>query len=282
MSRIRIRHSTGFRYEGDVHTSYNEARMLPAAANGQYVLFSHLDVLPSTSTHSYVDYWGTKVTAFEVLKSHHELSLTASSLIEVTPRPDRGIEPVGWSEIDAARERSVELVEFTEQTELTVPPAEVVALAESARASNASPAAAATEILSAVHRSVEYEAGVTGVRTTAVEAWEVRRGVCQDISHIALGALRASGIPSRYVSGYLHPQPDAPFGVTVDGESHAWVEYWDGAWRGWDPTNDVEIGERHVLVGHGRDYNDVPPLRGVYAGSFTSEMFVKVEITREA
>lgn len=282
MSRIRIRHSTGFRYEGDVNTSYNEARMLPAAANGQYVLYSHLDVLPSTSTHSYVDYWGTKVTAFEVLKSHHELSLTASSLVEVTPRDPADGERLDWDEIDAARERSVALVEHTEQTPLTAPHAEVVRIAHEAKSVAGTPSRAAAEILAAVNRSVEYEAGVTGVRTTAEEAWEVRRGVCQDISHIALGALREIGIPARYVSGYLHPMPDAPLGLTVDGESHAWVEYWDGEWRGWDPTNDVPIGERHVLVGNGRDYNDVPPLRGVYAGSFTSEMFVKVEITREA
>jgi transglutaminase-like putative cysteine protease len=111
----------------------------------------------------------------------------------------------------------------------------------------------------------------------------VRKGVCQDITHLALGALRSVGIPARYVSGYLHPRPNAAIGETVGGESHAWVEWFCGDdWRGFDPTNGIDIGDRHVLVGRGRDYNDVPPLRGVYAGPFGSTLFVTVEITREA
>lgn len=282
MSRIRIRHSTGFRYAGDVSTSYNEARMLPVVNGGQFVIFSHLDVTPNTSALSYVDYWGTKVTAFEVLTPHSELSLTASSLVEVGVRPTAGVEHLSWGELEGARERRIETVEQLVQTRLTAPHEDVRELGERAREANASPGEAAMSILKDVHDAVDYEGGVTGVRTTAHEAWEVRRGVCQDISHIALGALRAAGIPALYVSGYLHPRPSAAIGETVSGESHAWVEYWDGEWRGWDPTNDIPIGERHVLVGRGRDYNDVPPLRGVFAGSSTSQLFVKVDITREA
>jgi transglutaminase-like putative cysteine protease len=121
---------------------------------------------------------------------------------------------------------------------------------------------------------------VTGVNSTARDAWPARSGVCQDIAHVALGVLRAAGIPARYVSGYLHPDPTAPIGQPVIGESHAWVEWYSGEWRGYDPTNLVEIGESHVYVGHGRDYGDVAPLRGVYAGPSASELFVEVEVTR--
>ena len=99
---------------------------------------------------------------------------------------------------------------------------------------------------------------------------------------MALGALRSVGIPARYVSGYLHPKPQAAIGETVTGESHAWVEWFCGDWRGYDPTNLIDIGDRHVGVGRGRDYNDIAPLRGVYAGSGGSQLFVKVEITRES
>ena len=109
-----------------------------------------------------------------------------------------------------------------------------------------------------------------------------RKGVCQDIAHVALGALRSVGIPARYVSGYLHPDAGAAVGETVIGESHAWVEWFAGEWRGYDPTNLAEVGELHVLVGRGRDYSDVPPLRGVYAGPGASELFVSVEVTRVA
>jgi transglutaminase-like putative cysteine protease len=93
--------------------------------------------------------------------------------------------------------------------------------------------------------------------------------------------LRSVGIPARYVSGYLHPVAEAAVGETVMGESHAWVEWWAGDYQGYDPTNDRVVGDRHVIVGRGRDYNDVPPLRGVYDGPPTSRQSVGVELTLE-
>ena len=86
MKRLRIKHSTGFHYDGEVTASYNEARMLPASADGQLVLYSNLEILPVTNSHSYVDYWGTRVSSFEILAPHRELSLTATSLVEVRDR----------------------------------------------------------------------------------------------------------------------------------------------------------------------------------------------------
>ena len=185
MKRLRIVHSTGFSYGGEVTASYNEARMLPASVEGQLVLFSNLDILPLSSQSNYVDYWGSRVASFEVLTGHKELSCTATSLVEVHEREHES-DGMGWDELSATADLSMEAVENLNQTRRTEPPVEVIALA-------------------------------------------------QDIAHLALGALRSAGIPARYVS-----------------------------------------------VGRGRDYNDVPPLRGVYAGPFGSKLFVSVEITREA
>ena len=281
MKRLRIKHRTGFRYEGEVTASYNEARMLPTTAEGQVVLYSNLEILPISAQHSYVDYWGSRVSSFEILTPHKELALTATSLVEVRPRkhPEHVL---GWDDLPAAAERATEYVEQRGQTRRTDPPAEVAELAHEIANGGATPCEAALEICIAIGKSVEYMQGVTGVTTTAAEAWEHRKGVCQDIAHLAIGALRSVGIPARYVSGYLHPKPDAPIGETVVGESHAWVEWFCGGWHGFDPTNLIEIGDRHVTVGRGRDYNDVPPLRGVYAGPFRSNLYVKVEITRES
>jgi transglutaminase-like putative cysteine protease len=139
---------------------------------------------------------------------------------------------------------------------------------------------AARGICRIVGEAMTYRRGVTGVNSTARDAWPARAGVCQDIAHVTLGMLRAVGIPARYVSGYLHPDADPKVGETVTGESHAWVEWFSGSWRGYDPTNLVEIGPSHVFVGVGRDYSDIAPLRGVYAGSGDSDMFVSVDITR--
>ncbi|MEO5534245.1 MAG: transglutaminase family protein [Pseudolysinimonas sp.] len=281
MKRLRIRHETGFQYGGEVTASYNEARMLPVSADGQLVLFSNLEILPISSHHTYVDYWGTRVSSFEILSPHRELTLAATSLVEVRdrPHPDHRLE---WTALADEIESATEFVEQLAQRPRTRPPAEVAALAAAIVAKEPSPCAAALAICTAIGELIEYMPGVTGVHTTAAEAWEHKKGVCQDITHLAIGALRSVGIPARYVSGYLHPKPDAEIGEMVKGESHAWVEWFCGAWNGYDPTNLIEIGDRHVTVGRGRDYGDVAPLRGVYAGPYKSKLFVTVEITREA
>jgi transglutaminase-like putative cysteine protease len=281
MKRLRIKHMTGYRYEGEVTASYNEARMLPASSEGQFVLNSHLEISPISSQHAYVDYWGTRVSSFDILTPHQELSLTATSLVEVRDR-EHGGTPLTWDELPVATAAEVQYVEQAGQTPLTAPADDLIELARQIAADQPDPCAAALAVCRAVGESVEYMQGVTGVGSTAREAWAERKGVCQDITHIALGALRSIGIPARYVSGYLHPKPSAAIGETVTGESHAWVEWFCGEWHAWDPTNLIPIGDRHVLVGRGRDYRDVSPLRGVYAGPFRSKLFVKVEITREA
>ena len=281
MSRLRIRHHTGFSYAGEAVASYNEARMLPAHAEGQFVLSSHLRIDPAAGTHEYVDYWGTRVSAFEVLLPHRQLSLTATSTVELRPVLHSET-TTGWDDLARVAGATAQFVEHLEQTPLTAPPADLVDLALEARGASSSPCSTAMEICQRVGGAVRYLPGVTNVKTTAAESWAARAGVCQDIAHVTVGALRAAGIPARYVSGYLHPRPSAELRETVTGESHAWIEWFCGAWHGYDPTNLIDIGERHVVVGHGRDYRDVPPLRGVYAGSGASSLFVTVEITREA
>jgi len=281
VNRLRIKHMTGFHYGGDVTASYNEARMLPISSDGQLVLYSNLEILPISSQHQYVDYWGSRVSSFEILTPHKELALTANSLVEVRPRLHDN-QSLSWDDLSVAAEKATSYIEQTAQTRRTSPPDDVLAIAAEIAGRATDPCSAALEICTAIGDAMEYMHGVTAVTSTAKEAWAVRKGVCQDITHIALGALRSVGIPARYVSGYLHPKPSAEIGETIAGESHAWVEWFCGEWRGFDPTNLIDIGDRHVTVGRGRDYNDVPPLRGVYAGPYGSELFVKVEITRES
>jgi transglutaminase-like putative cysteine protease len=282
MNRLRIRHVTGFHYGGDVTASYNEARMLPVSSDGQLVIASNLDISPVNAHHNYVDYWGTRVASFEILTPHHELSIAANSVVEVRPRPTV-VDAIDWAQLRSLAERSTETIEQLGPTRFTRAPEEVVEIASGIAGRHGNPSIAAREICLAIGDAVEYVQGVTGVHSSGEDAWAHRKGVCQDIAHLAIGALRSVGIPARYVSGYLHPRAGAEIGETVTGESHAWVEWFAGdSWVGFDPTNSIDIASRHVLVGRGRDYNDVPPLRGVYAGPFKSTLFVTVEITREA
>jgi transglutaminase-like putative cysteine protease len=102
------------------------------------------------------------------------------------------------------------------------------------------------------------------------------------MAQVTVALLRAAGLPAKYVSGYLHADPSAEPGQTVVGESHAWVEYWAGSWRPLDPTSGAAVRERHVVVARGRDYADIPPLKGIYHGAPTSALDVTVEVTRLA
>ncbi|WP_298227060.1 transglutaminase family protein [Gryllotalpicola sp.] len=281
MKRLRVKHITGFRYTGEANASYNEARMLPTSTEGQIVLTCQLEIHPGAQQYTYTDYWGTQVTAFEVLSPHRELTLSASSLIEVGDRTHGAPHDIGWDEVAAIALTRTEYMEQLAQSARTEPDAGLAALARSIADSASGPCDAGEAIARAVGEAMEYVQGVTAVSTSGAEAWEQRRGVCQDIAHVAIGALRSVGLPARYVSGYLHPEPDAEIGRTVTGESHAWVEWFCGEWTGFDPTNQIAIGDRHVLVGRGRDYDDVAPIRGVYAGAGSSQTFVTVEITRE-
>ncbi|GAA1038454.1 hypothetical protein GCM10009557_54490 [Virgisporangium ochraceum] len=215
--RLRIRHVTGFTYEGQAHTSYNEARLTPMTLPWQVTLFSQVEVHPAASLYRYYDYWGTLVTAFDLQRQHGELKVVASSLVETdTPAP---VVSADWSVLAAAADEHAELLAATPRT--TVDPSVLPSF-------DGSPSDVALEIASFVRSHVEYVPGSTGVQTSAQEAWTLRKGVCQDIAQLTVALLRQRGIPARYVSGYLHPKREAEIGQTVEGQSHAWVEWW---WR---------------------------------------------------
>ena len=173
-------------------------------------------------------------------------------------------------------------IEFLTLSDWVAPSAELLSELEPARRDAATPSAYAHAVCDFVNDRLSYVEGATEVTSTGADAWAARSGVCQDFAHITLGALRSAGIPARYVSGYLHPQQDPLIGEEVAGESHAWIEWWDGAWIGFDPTNDRVADAHHVIVARGRDYDDVPPLRGIYSTRGESELFVNVTVTRLA
>ena len=278
--QLRIVHTTGFAYDGGATASYNEARLTPLTDGGQIVVHTHLDVHPTPWTWTYRDYWGTQVTAFEVLDPHDELTVTATATVHTHPRaaaPDL----LSWDEIRRDRVAD-QFTEYLQLNDRVRPPEDLAAVCADIGRSSPSPRDAARAICSLVHEEVDYVVGSTDVSGHAADSWDTRAGVCQDMAHLVIGGLRQVGVPTRYVSGYLHPTTDPVVGETVRGESHAWVEWWDGDWHGYDPTNDAEASDRHVVVAIGRDYGDVRPLSGIFTGVGTSSMFVDVQVTRLA
>lgn len=279
MWRLKVAHRTGYSYEGEVANSFNEVRMTPLTDATQTTLESRVEISPAATAFRYRDYWGTLVTSFDIHTPHRELVVTATSVVETgISRAHPGA--IGWAELrsEQLRDRFVEWLELTPRTD---PDGELATLAdESGRGMQ--PGQAAIACVEAIRTAMEYRTGATGVHTSGLQAWQERKGVCQDFAHITLAMLRSLGIPARYISGYLHPKPDAAIGEPVAGESHAWVEWWDGDWVGYDPTNGRPVGDQHVAVARGRDYDDVTPLKGVYSGPRSAGLGVVVELTRLA
>lgn len=278
MMQLRIVHTTGFEYDGQAVASYNQARLTPVTDAEQIVVHTRLEVQPAPWTLHYRDYFGTEVTAFEVLDPHESLQVVATSTVH-THRGPAGDPVLAWEDLTTP-EVSDRFTEYLDLSRHVAPSEDLRAAAEDVRAAAGSPGEAARELCRLVHREMEYRSGSTHVKSTGAEAWQQRSGVCQDMAHVALGAMRQLGIPARYVSGYLHPRREPEVGETVRGESHAWVEWWDDGWHAFDPTNDGEPGDRYVVVATGRDYGDVKPISGIFTGARTEKMHVDVHITR--
>lgn len=280
--RLAIRHETVVEYDGTASASYNELRMTPLSTGGQTALNHDVELHPAAALWEYTDYWGTRVTSFDLQEPHSTLTIRAASTVETTgPQPvvDASASPRSdWSAVARAAS-SAELAEFTAATARTSIAPELERQARE-RIRGADPHEAAHTLAAWVHESVAYVPGATGVHTNAQESWDQGEGVCQDFSHMTVALMRAVGLPARYVSGYLFPDPRAVPGTSANGQSHAWVEYWAGGWHGLDATNRTVPGVRHVVVGHGRDYADVLPHKGIYHGAPRSSLKVSVRFTR--
>ncbi|WP_458316624.1 transglutaminase family protein [Mycolicibacterium brisbanense] len=279
MWRMRVVHSTGYAYKSPVTASFNEARLTPRSDSRQNVILNRVETVPATRSYRYVDYWGTAVTAFDLHAPHTELEVTSSSVVE-TEVGERSEESVSWDDLasEAVLDRFDEVLSPTRYT----PTSKRIQRVGERIAKEYEPRDAVVAAAQWVRSELDYVPGTTGVHSSGLDALREGKGVCQDFAHLSLIMLRSMGIPSRYVSGYLHPDSKAAVGDTIDGQSHAWIQAWTGGWWNYDPTNDVEINERYVSVGVGRNYSDVTPLKGIYSGEGSTDLDVVVEITRLA
>ncbi len=277
--RLRVKHRTGFTYAGTVHASYNEVRMSPLDTPTQFTIEHRLDVAPAAHVSRYRDYWGTRVHVFDLHRPHTELMVTATSLVETpayAPEPASATVPWETYTWDSVTDRYCEYLSFTDYVSRND---DLDALARQLRGAS-TPGRAVADVVEMLHSDFAYVPGSTNVTTSATEVLAHKRGVCQDFAHLGIALLRSMGIPARYASGYLHPQKDALIDNPIEGQSHAWLEAWLGDWHAVDPTNGTAVASQHVLVARGRDYGDVPPLKGIYNGGPSDRVDVQVEITR--
>lgn len=287
--QYRIRHRTAYRYTGRIDLCHSLAHLRPREDEGQELLNHHIDVQPKPQfERARTDSFGNHTNYFSIEQSHDSLEVLAVSTVRKPEKnPALPFSNTAWNELavapgdrDASGERlamyllpTPSFPTFDEVKDFLapslVPGREVMALLH--------------EVMGRIHGEFRYVPGATDTSTPLAAVMKQREGVCQDFAHIMIAALRSIRIPVRYVSGYLETLPP-PGQAKLQGTdaSHAWIEAWTPAtgWVGFDPTNNLIPGTRHLKIAHGRDYFDVQPLKGIFLGTGTQKLFVQVDVER--
>ncbi len=282
---LEVRHVTQYHYAETVRESVMELWMQPQKGTRQRLVSFELELDPPAQLFSYADAFGNAVYHFDVPQPHDRLSIIARSAVETQPAaplPD-SLDMGEWDRLksDFVRGENFDFLRhhgFAVETEaLTAFVAEHGV--EQLRARD--PLSALRELSTIIYGAFAYESGVTDAESAIDVSLAAKKGVCQDFAHIMIAICRSWGVPARYVSGYLFT--DRKAGDRSDPDAtHAWVEVFlpSTRWIGLDPTNNVMAGERHIAAAVGRDYNDVPPSRGVYKGEAESQLAVGVSVRR--
>ena len=282
---LEIRHVTQYHYERPVRESLMELWMQPQKTARQRLISFELDLNPAAQVFSYADSFGNAVYHFDVPQPHDKLTIVARSAVETEPpgeRPD-ALDMGEWDRLRSEFVRGecfdfLRMHGFVETTEALNAFVDEHNLDDLRRRD---PLTAMRMLSETIYQAFEYQPGVTDADSPIDLALSAGRGVCQDFAHIMLAVCRSWNVPARYVSGYLFTDRDAGDRSDPDA-THAWVEVFLPSlrWVGFDPTNNMMTGERHVAVAVGRDYGDVTPSRGVYKGDSDSELAVGVSVRR--
>lgn len=254
--RLRIAATLTYRYAEEANQAYVQARLTPAATARQMVLSHPLSFEPTGWQLAYDEYWGTRVVEVEVADPHRRFSVSVLSDVNLTGL-GTAARAKDFSRLDSPG-LADSFAEFLQSAPLTTLTGEQARRALDVREAAATPA----ELVERLTR--ELASDVKGDERT----------------HRVIAALRVVGVPARFISGYRAPMGDFEPGAAAEGSLTSWLDYWDGAWQGWDPEAVRRIGDRHVIIGWGRDRSDAPPVRGIYAGTHEAECSVEVQVTR--
>ena len=279
-----IRHLTKFLYKSPVSESIMETRMHPRSDHSQRCLTFHLSVSPRCRVFSFRDHLANHVHHFDIPVQHEQLVIVAESLVEVQPMAEvpPSLPPGSWEELD----RLVQEDDFWEMllpSEFATP---TTALEELATHFDLRRRDDPLSVLHTLNRQMfdyfAYKPRSTKADSPIDLALGTKAGVCQDFAHIMTTLVRSKlRIPCRYVSGYLSHGQGA-HDRSESSATHAWIEAYlpELGWVGFDPTNWLVAGDRHIRTAIGRDYSDVPPTHGIFRGRAKSELTVAVRVTQ--
>jgi transglutaminase-like putative cysteine protease len=284
----QISHTTRYDYESEVEASYAEVYQLPIDIDGQRCRQRSVTTEPRAGHHhERSDYFGNRAAVLTIHEPHTTLVVTSTSVVDTSGRPEAFGESArrGWESYRVAAEAPHDLtaVEFSLDSPLVSRSERLARYAADSFTSNASLEAALGELNRRIHSDFAFDPEATDIDTPLETVLDLRRGVCQDLAHVMIGCLRSVGLAACYVSGYLEtdPPPGSERLVGAD-RTHAWVGAYlgDGEWIGIDPTNAQLAGHRYVTTARGRDYSDVPPLKGViFTDAEESTLTVSVDVT---
>jgi transglutaminase-like putative cysteine protease len=262
-----IRHVNLFRYNAPVRESVMELRMQPRSEGPQTLRSFQISTNPRAQLYAYTDHLGNAVYHFNLLREHEELRIEAQATVEIihrAPWPEV-LDPLEWSRYNSFN-LSDDHFDMLEPSKFARPSPELLSFMKIADLEKPAgdPLSALKTLQRGIYDSFDYEPGVTEV--------------CQDYAHIMTAVARVWGVPCRYVSGYLYHKGSRD--RSAANATHAWVEAYlpSLGWVGFDPTNNIMAGERHVRAAVGRDYADVPPTRGTYKGGADSELSIAVSL----
>jgi transglutaminase-like putative cysteine protease len=283
-----VSHRTIYRYGQPVSVSHHLLHLSPREASFQTCRDTAIEIAPAPSVRAPgVDYFGNPTTFVTIQETHLELSLHALSVIEVAvrPVPELAATPSWEAVLESVRHDrtpdGLEALELTFASPYVPLLPELGSYAQPSFTPGRPVLEAARELIRRIHEDFAYDPSATTLATGLAEAFALRRGVCQDFAHLALGCLRMLGLPARYVSGYLLTRPPEGKERLVGADaSHAWLSLRvpGFGWVDLDPTNDLIPGSEHITVAWGRDYGDVSPVSGVMFGGGAHEVAVGVDV----
>ena len=284
--RYRVQHTTRYAYGSPVELAAHMVHLRPRPRPWQKVVWERILIDPAPARRrDGLDHFGNHVSWLFMDLPHADFEVTSEAVVEVDnpPPPPSGDTPA-WEEVVQAT-RSPEgwqAVEFQFGTPMAPLDPSAKAYVSQSFTPGRPVLAALIELNERFYAEFRFRSGVTTISTPVAQVMARKEGVCQDFSHAMISGLRGIGLPARYTSGYIRTKPP-PGQIKRKGadQSHAWVGCWLGPQHGWidiDPTNGILISNEHVLLGWGRDFSDVSPVRGVILGGGDHGVSVGVDL----
>jgi transglutaminase-like putative cysteine protease len=268
--RIRISHETRYQYDAPIAGVIQTLRLTPRNHDGQYVVHWRIDVSEDCRLDVHEDAFGNITHTFTAEGPFSDLSVQVEGEVDV--QNTAGI-------VRGAIERFPASL-YLRATPLTEPDGAIADFAREVRGQSDDQLSMLHALLARLHSDMTFDTDPTHPATTAAEAFTLKRGVCQDLTHIFIAAARQLGVPARYVGGYFHRAD----GVTQQDAGHAWAEAHIPSlgWIAFDPANGICGTESHVRVAVGLDYLGAAPVRGARRGGGAESMSVQVRVDQAA